>query len=84
MLTFKVGNTAGFLNGRKLGDDVINTEFGLLTNGAVSSDGVDANDSAFSGHVPVPRRGPLTAARSGPAGDGRPRISPTRTSRHQR
>ncbi|HEY7969591.1 MAG TPA: DUF4331 family protein [Candidatus Limnocylindrales bacterium] len=52
VLTFQVGNAGGFLNGRKLGDDVINAEFGLLTNGAVSSDGVDANDSAFSGHFP--------------------------------
>jgi uncharacterized protein DUF4331 len=52
VLTFQVGNAGGFLNGRKLGDDVINAEFGLLTNGAVSSDGVDANDSAFSGAFP--------------------------------
>ena len=34
VLTFQVGNAGGFLNGRKLGDDVINAEFGLLTNGA--------------------------------------------------
>jgi Domain of unknown function (DUF4331) len=47
VLTFQVGNSAGFLNGRKLGDDVINAEFGLLTDGAVTSDGVDANDLAF-------------------------------------
>jgi hypothetical protein len=52
VLTFQVGNAGGFLNGRKLGDDVINAEFSLLTNGAVSSDGVDANDSAFSGTFP--------------------------------
>ena len=52
VLTFKVGNSAGFLNGRKLADDVINAEFGLLTNGAVTSDGVNANDKAFSGSFP--------------------------------
>ncbi|MEA2545786.1 MAG: hypothetical protein QOI09_1059 [Chloroflexota bacterium] len=47
ILTFQVGNSAGFLNGRKLGDDVINAEFSLLTNGAVTSDGVNANDRSF-------------------------------------
>jgi hypothetical protein len=52
VLTFQVGNSAGFLNGRKLADDVINAEFGLLTNGAVTSDGVDANDKAFSSSFP--------------------------------
>lgn len=52
VLTFQVGNSAGFLNGRKLADDVINAEFGLLTNGAVASDGVDANDAAFASSFP--------------------------------
>ena len=52
VLTFQVGNAGGFLNGRKLSDDVINAEFGLLTNGAVTSDGVDANDRAFSATFP--------------------------------
>jgi hypothetical protein len=52
ILTFQVGNSAGFLNGRKLGDDVINAEFGLLTNGAVTSDGVNANDRSFSSSFP--------------------------------
>jgi hypothetical protein len=51
-LTFQVGNAAGFLNGRKLADDVIDAEFGLLTNGNISSDGVDANDKAFTGVFP--------------------------------
>ncbi len=46
-LTVKLGDAAGFLNGRKLSDDVINAEFSLLTNGAVTSDGVDRNDRAF-------------------------------------
>lgn len=52
VLTFQVGNSAGFLNGRKLADDVINAEVGLLTDGAVTSDGVDANDVPFSATFP--------------------------------
>lgn len=52
VLTFKVGDAAGFLNGRKLGDDVIDAEFSLLTNGNITSDGVDANDKAFSTSFP--------------------------------
>src|SRR5664279_1286222 len=47
VLTFQVGNNGAFLNGRKLGDDVINAEISLLTDGAVTSDGVNANDSPF-------------------------------------
>ena len=46
-LTIKLGDAAGFLNGRKLGDDVIDAEFSLLTKGNVSSDGVNANDKTF-------------------------------------
>jgi hypothetical protein len=51
-LTVKLGDAAGFLNGRKLADDVIDAEFGLLTNGAVDSDGVDANDKSFGPSFP--------------------------------
>jgi hypothetical protein len=51
-LTFQVGNSAGFLNGRKLADDVINAEFSLLTDGNVTSDGVDHNDKSFSSSFP--------------------------------
>jgi hypothetical protein len=39
-LTYTVGTNAGFLNGRDLDDDVIDIELGLVTNGAVPSDGV--------------------------------------------
>ena len=46
-LTIKLGDSAGFLNGRRLADDVINAEFSLLTHGNVMSDGVDANDMPF-------------------------------------
>lgn len=52
VLTFQVGNSAGFLNGRKLADDVINAEFSLLTDGNVTSDGVDSNDKAFGSIFP--------------------------------
>ena len=51
-LTFTVGDTSGFLNGRQLADDVIDAEFSLLTNGNVTSDGVDANDVPFLGSFP--------------------------------
>ena len=51
-LTIKLGSTAGFLNGRKLSDDVINAEFSLVTKGNVTSDGVDANDKAFKTGFP--------------------------------
>ena len=47
ILTVKLGDSSGFLNGRKLRDDVINAEFSLLTKGAIASDGVNANDKAF-------------------------------------
>jgi hypothetical protein len=46
ILTFAPANTAGFLNGRKLEDDVIDAELNLLSNGAVTTDFVD-NDSVF-------------------------------------
>jgi len=51
-LTVKLGDVSGFLNGRRLADDVIDAEFGLLTNGNVTSDGVDANDRAFPSSFP--------------------------------
>jgi len=59
-LTYKVGDHHSFawfsgpvglgnlhLNGRKPADDVINAEFGLVTDFQINSDGVDANDVAF-------------------------------------
>jgi hypothetical protein len=56
VLTVQLGNSAGFLNGRKLGDDVINAEFSLLTKGAITSDGVDANDKTFMASFPYVAR----------------------------
>ena len=40
ILTFNFNNNAGFLNGRKLADDVIDIELNLVTKGAVTTDGV--------------------------------------------
>ena len=51
-LTFKVGMAGGFLNGRRLNDDVINAELALLTNGGFTSDCVNANDKTNAGTFP--------------------------------
>jgi hypothetical protein len=51
ILTVDTSSSAGFPNGRRLADDVIDIELGLVTNGAVTTDCV-ANDSAFSGAFP--------------------------------
>jgi hypothetical protein len=47
VLTLDVTNTGGFLNGRRPQDDVIDAELNVLTHGAVTSDGVNANDKPF-------------------------------------
>ncbi len=52
VLTVKLGDGSGFLNGRRLRDDVIDTEFSVLTNGNVTSDGVNANDKPFRSTFP--------------------------------
>ncbi|MCI0602007.1 DUF4331 domain-containing protein, partial [bacterium] len=51
ILTVDTSSTSGFLNGRKLADDVIDIELGIVTNSAVTSDCV-ANDSTFSNTFP--------------------------------
>ena len=51
ILTVDVSSTAGFPNGRKLADDVIDTELGLITEGFVTTDCV-ANDSTFLSTFP--------------------------------
>ncbi len=64
-LTYKVGDHHSFawfsgpvglgtlhLNGRKPADDVINAEFGLVTDFQINSDGVNANDVAFPAAFP--------------------------------
>lgn len=47
ILTFDTSNPSGFLNGRRLADDVIDAELNLLTAGALASDSVNANDVPF-------------------------------------
>lgn len=51
ILTFDTSSSAGFLNGRRLADDVIDTELGVISNGAITTDCV-ANDSIFSNTFP--------------------------------
>ena len=62
-LSITLGSSAGFasgtslatlaLNGRRLGNDVIDAEFALLTNFVITSgDGVAANDKSFSSSFP--------------------------------
>ena len=54
IIPFNTGSTAGFLNGRRLADDVITAELGIIfgTIAALNDDHVDANDKAFSGQFP--------------------------------
>ena len=52
VLTFKVGMRGGFLNGRRPANDVIDAELSLLTNGNITTDGVNANDSPFLASFP--------------------------------
>jgi hypothetical protein len=52
ILTIDVSMSAGFLNGRKLADDVIDAELGLITEGLVTTDCVSSNDRQFRGGFP--------------------------------
>jgi hypothetical protein len=52
ILTFDTADSNGFLNGRKLADDVIDAELGLVTEGLVTTDCVGANDVPFSAAFP--------------------------------
>ena len=47
ILTFDTSSSAGFLNGRRPADDVIDAELGLVTEGAAKTDCVSSNDSPF-------------------------------------
>jgi len=51
LLTYKVGDTHGFLNGRRLDDDVIDTLLAVGANTPGASDCI-ANDSTFSSSFP--------------------------------
>ena len=58
ILTLDTSSSAGFLNGRRLQDDVIDTELTVVTGGlfggspVLTSDCVPANDNAFSASFP--------------------------------
>jgi hypothetical protein len=51
VMTYETGNMDGFLNGRRLADDVIDAELALVTDGGVTSDCID-NDSNFRSTFP--------------------------------
>ncbi|HEY6151575.1 MAG TPA: DUF4331 family protein [Gaiellaceae bacterium] len=51
LLTYDTSSAAGFLNGRKLPDDVIDAELNLITNGGLTTDCV-GNDSTFLSSFP--------------------------------
>jgi hypothetical protein len=51
ILTVDLSQETAFLNGRNLGDDVIDAELALLTNGAITTDCID-NDSTFLDRFP--------------------------------
>jgi hypothetical protein len=44
ILTYDASNGEGFLNGRKLTDDVIDAELGILTGGGITTDNVDSDN----------------------------------------
>jgi len=52
VLTFDTSRSEGFLNGRRLADDVIDAELGLITEGAVTKDCVGSNDKSFRSGFP--------------------------------
>jgi hypothetical protein len=51
VMPFNTTSRAGFLNGRRLADDVIDAELSLLTGGALTTDRV-GNDSVFLNQFP--------------------------------
>ncbi|MFK8023171.1 MAG: DUF4331 family protein [Ilumatobacter sp.] len=52
ILTVDVSQPASYLNGRALADDVIDISLTVVSNGGLTTDGVDANDKAFSDTFP--------------------------------
>jgi hypothetical protein len=52
ILTVDFSSSAGFLNGRRLADDVIDAELALITEGAVTTDCIDANNKPFLNMFP--------------------------------
>ena len=52
VLTFDTASSKGFLNGRRLADDVIDAELALVTEGAAKTDCVSQNDKPFPAAFP--------------------------------
>ena len=52
VITFDTSNPGGFLNGRRLQDDVIDTVLAAVSNGGLTTDMVNSNDAAFPGVFP--------------------------------
>jgi Domain of unknown function (DUF4331) len=52
VLTLDTAKSDGFLNGRRLADDVIDAELALITEGAAKTDCVSRNDRAFRAAFP--------------------------------
>ena len=52
VLTFDTSSADGFLNGRRLEDDVIDGSLALITNGGITTDGVPVNDAQFNSVFP--------------------------------
>ncbi|MDX1969617.1 MAG: DUF4331 family protein [Planctomycetaceae bacterium] len=52
MLTFNSDLRDGFLNGRRLDDDVMDPLLGIVTDLAISGDGIDSNDAQFRPFFP--------------------------------
>lgn len=52
MMPFELGNANGFLNGRRLADDVIDAELNIVTAGGLTTDSVPANDKTFRDAFP--------------------------------
>jgi hypothetical protein len=52
VLPLDTAQPTGFFNGRKLDDDVADAMLALVTDGAITGDGVDANDAAFRTEFP--------------------------------
>jgi len=48
ILTFDFSSSAGFLNGRRLQDDVIDISLNLVTNGKIKGDGVGPHTDYLS------------------------------------
>lgn len=70
ILTYDYSSSAGFLNGRKLTDDVIDAELALVSNGQVTTDKVGAHTDYLSSfpYVGQPHVSPTSMPNTGEGG----------------